>query len=123
MPSDKDSLRDRMRGALTAAMKDRHVLAVSVLRTSLGAIDNAESVEVSRPSGVGDGSIAGAVSGLGAGEAVRRNLSEDQIRAIVMAEVSDRKSAATHYQEMSQYEDAARLRAEITILRALLDDA
>jgi uncharacterized protein YqeY len=122
MPSDKDSLRDRMRGALTAAMKDRNVLAVSVLRTSLGAIDNAESVGVPRLSGVGEGPIAGAVTGLGAGEATRRNLSEDQIRAIVLAEVSDRKSAATHYQELSQHEDAARLRAEITILRALLDD-
>ena len=123
MPPDKVSLRDRMRQALTAAMKDRNALAISVLRTSLGAIDNAESVDVSRPSGVGDGPIAGAVTGLGAAEVTRRNLSEDQIRAIVMAEVSDRRSAATHYEELSQREDAARLRAEITILRALLDDS
>jgi hypothetical protein len=68
-------------------------MAIAALRTTLGAIDNAEAVDVpERPLPMGE-PIAGAVVGHGAGEAPRRELSEGQIRALVQGEVADRESA------------------------------
>ncbi|TML43448.1 MAG: hypothetical protein E6G27_01660 [Actinobacteria bacterium] len=67
-PPDVEPLRVRLRQALTTARKARDAVAVSVLRSTLAAIDNAEAVDghdaVRIPTSRG-GAIAGAVSGLG----------------------------------------------------------
>jgi len=39
------TVRDRLRAALPAAMKARDSVAISALRSALGAIDNAETVD------------------------------------------------------------------------------
>src|SRR2546421_1109786 len=74
--SNVQPLRPRLREALRAAMKARDLTAVAALRMTLGAIDNAEAVDVSDAPSPKGGVIAGAVTGLGAGEATRRSLSE-----------------------------------------------
>jgi len=83
----------RMRADLTTAMKARDTDTVRVLRVALAAIANAEAQPV-----VGDGpasltvsgGIAGAASGLGAAEAERRTLTEDDVRSIIRAERDER---------------------------------
>ncbi len=79
-------LQDRLRAALTAAMKARDETATAALRSALSAIGNAEAVDgaVGQP---GDSPIAGAVSGLGAGDVPRQLLTEHDVAAVVLAEV------------------------------------
>ena len=120
--SDASPLRARLRRALTVAMKSRDTTTVSVLRTSLGAIDNAESVDDPGQSRSGDGPIAGAVTGHGAGDVARRKLSESEIATILSGELAERESAAAHYQELGRHEDAARLRREAAVLVDVLRD-
>jgi len=118
-PPNVEPLRLRLRQALTAAMKARDAVALSALRSTLGAIDNAEAVDaidatqIPRSKG---GVIAGAVSGVGAGEVPRRQLSESGIAGIVQAEVADRESAAADYERTGRHDRASRLRAEAAVL-------
>jgi uncharacterized protein len=101
-------------------MKGRDSTAIAALRTTLGAIDDAEAVDTpERPMTTG-GSIGGSVVGLGAGEAPRRELSEGQIRDIVQGEVADRESAAADFERLGRHEAAAPQRTESTVLIALL---
>src|ERR1017187_4768183 len=119
-PSEAGQLRQRLRQALVVAMEGRESMAIAALRTTLGAIDNAEAVDTSdRPTPQG-GPIAGAVVGHGAGEAPRRELSEGQIRTIVQGEVADRGSAAADYERPGRHDEATRLRTESAALVVLL---
>jgi len=105
----------RLRQALPAALKARDQVAVAALRSAVSAIDNAQAVEAP-PSPRSGGVIAGAVTGLGAGDAPRRELSEDDIAAIVGAELAERRRAAADYERAGQVDAAARLRAEADVL-------
>lgn len=82
-----------MRADLTAAMKARDTETVSALRVVLAAVANAEAtpVEEQGPTSLTvSGRIAGAADGLGAAEAARRALTEDDVRAIIRAEREER---------------------------------
>jgi uncharacterized protein YqeY len=119
-PPDTGSvLHQRLRGALPPALKARDQVAVAALRSALAAIDNAQAVEAPPAPRLG-GVVAGAVPGLGAGEAPRRELSEDDIVAIVRAEVADRLAAAADYERAGRVDAAVRLRAEADVLGVLL---
>jgi len=104
-------------------MQERDSLAVQALRAALGAIDNAEAIPTP-PSNTAtaptDGRIAGARHGAGAGEAPRKDLSEEDVSAIVRAEVDDLRSNAEEYDGLGQAEWAARLRAQAELLEAQL---
>lgn len=45
-PNNADPIRDRLRSDLTRAMRNREQARVTVIRTVLAAIDNAEAVEI-----------------------------------------------------------------------------
>jgi uncharacterized protein YqeY len=143
-------MRTTMRRDLTAALKARDRVAVSALRSALAAIDNAEAVPVPDPrtsdgervpepasggepragsaaagepragSAVGGEHVAGAAVGVGAGEAARRELTPDDLHAIVAAEVAERVDAATGYARSGREDAADRLRAEADVLRRYL---
>lgn len=83
-------------------------MAVDALRSALGAIDNAHAVE-------GPAAYRPRI-GLGAGEAARRELSIEAVRAIVRAEIADRAHAAEEYERLGRPEKARRLRAEAAVL-------
>jgi hypothetical protein len=122
-PSDAASpLHSRLRAALPPAMKARDQAAVSALRSAMAAIDNAQAVEA-LPAPRSGGAIAGAATGLGAGDAPRQELSEGAIAAVVRAEVADRRAAAADYERAGQVGAAARLTAEADVLAAHLADA
>jgi uncharacterized protein YqeY len=113
-------LEQRLRRALPPAMKARDTAAVSALRTALAAIANAGAVAAPAPPATG-GTIAGAHIGLGAGEAARRELSDDQVAAIVRAEIDERLTAAAEYTDHGQADQAARVTAEAAVLAAHLE--
>ncbi|WP_405491676.1 hypothetical protein [Nocardia sp. NBC_00511] len=113
-PTATPPLRDRLRAALPLAMKARDREAVSALRSTLGAIDNAEAVDASD---VHAGAIETSAVGLGTAERARRHLTESDIEAIVRAEIDDRLTAAKEYDTLTGGSDrAATLRAEAAAL-------
>jgi hypothetical protein len=117
--ADEEALRARLRRALTEAMKQRDRTAVTALRTALSAIDNSEAVaRPEPPSDVGSGPIAGAVHGVGRSEAVRRNLTEGEIRDVVVDQIDERDHAADEYERMGQLDRANLLRDEAAVLRS-----
>ena len=101
-------------------MKDRDAVAIRVLRSTLGAIDNAEAVSIPPHVPRSDGPIAGAMKGLGAGEAVRRKLTEQDLREIVENEVTECLKAASDYEKLGQKSVAADLREQAALLTAYL---
>ena len=121
-PDAASPLHTRLRRALPPALKARDQAAVAALRSALAAIDNAQAVEAP-PAPLSGGVVAGAVTGLGAGDVPRRRLSASDIAAIVRAEVADRRVAATDYERAGQVDAAARLTAEADVLAAYLADA
>ena len=119
-------IRTRLRRALTNALKARDASTVSALRSALSAIGNAEAVDPgpARPAGTGSAHFAGAVAGLGAGEAARRRLTEADIAAIVRAEAAEREAAAREYERGGHAEEAARLRrGTLGLLAAVTGDS
>jgi uncharacterized protein len=114
-------LRDRLRAALPPAIKSRDRDAVAALRSALAAIENAEAVAPPPPARLREGVIPGATAGLGSGEAGRAELSDDEIAAIVRAEVDERRVAAGDYAHAGKHERAARLTAEADVLAGHLD--
>lgn len=117
------SLRLRMRQALPEAMRARDKAAVSALRSTLAALDNAEAVPV-------DGTVAAAHGpaieqtprGAGATEAARRELTEHEVADIVRAEADERLQAADRLPVPAHADRAARLREEASVLLRLLDE-
>ena len=119
------NVRAQLQEGLTAAMKTRDRVAIGALRSALAAIANAEAIEVPPAPTSVEGPIAGAVSGVGAAEAPRRELSDEDVAAVVAAEIAERGSAADEYDRLGQVAEAERLRAEARVLAAFLsvDDA
>jgi uncharacterized protein YqeY len=121
-PVSSESLRDRLRRALTAAMKARDTSRVAALRSALAAIDNAEAVDPApAQSGAEHPQIAGSVGGVGAAEVARRSLTQAQMESILRAEIADRHAAARTYEHARQPDLADRLRAEADVLTSFLD--
>jgi uncharacterized protein YqeY len=112
-----------LRRALTVAIKERDAVATSALRSALAAIENASAVGAEHAPPRATGPIAGAVSGLGAGEVERRSLSAEDVRALVESEVDQRVAAAAEYEGLGRPDRAERLRAEAAVLAAHLPPA
>jgi uncharacterized protein YqeY len=116
------TVRDLLQRALGEALKARDMVAVSALRSALGALDNASAVTAVPPPVTGATSpyVAGAAAGLGAAETGRRGLSHQEETAIVRAEVAERLAAARDYDRTGHTERAGRLRREADVLAAAL---
>ncbi|MFC6012811.1 hypothetical protein [Nocardia lasii] len=110
-------LRERLRAALKAAMKARDRGAVSALRSTLGAIDNAEAVDIGA---VKAGALEDSPVGLGAAEVRRRDLTEADVEDIVRREIEERRTAAAEYVRAGAVERGDQLIAEADALTALL---
>ncbi|MDW4907645.1 hypothetical protein RB628_20405 [Streptomyces sp. ADMS] len=102
-------------------MRARDKAAVSALRSTLGALDNAEAapVGVAELRGV---ALEQSPVGAGATEAARRELSEPCVVNVVRAEVAERLEAAAQLTAPAHADRAARLRAEAAVLLRFLDD-
>ncbi|MFD6389428.1 GatB/YqeY domain-containing protein [Nocardia sp. NPDC060259] len=111
------ALRERLRAALKPAMRARDRSAISALRSALGAIDNAESIDAAD---VKAGALEDSAVGLGAAEAHRRDLTEADIADIVRREISERRDAAAEYGRLGATDRRDSLTAEADTLAALL---
>lgn len=122
--TDQATVRTRLRNALPVAMKARDMTAVAALRATLAAIDNAEAVDAAQAPtvSIGNAEIANSMVGLGAGDVVRRVLTEKQIAGIVRTEIADRRTAAADYERAGLHDRAERLRSEAEVLAAHLPD-
>jgi uncharacterized protein YqeY len=122
MDGTSPGVRDRLRHALTAAMRERDSVAVAALRSALGAIDNAEAVDAAQRGApaASHPRLAGTVAGLGAGEVPRRELTEPELETVVRAEVAERAAAAADYDRAGRADRAERLRGEAAALAAQL---
>ncbi|MGW7821769.1 hypothetical protein ACWGLF_27410 [Streptomyces puniciscabiei] len=101
-------------------MRARDKVAVSALRSTLAAVDNAEAVPVGA-AGLRGSAIEQVPLGVGATEAARRELSEQHIADIVRAEADERLALAEQFTAPAQADRAAQLRAEAAVLLRLLD--
>jgi uncharacterized protein YqeY len=114
------SLRLRMRQALPEAMRARDKAAVSALRTTLAALDNAEAVPVGA-AGIRGLALEQSPVGAGATEAARRELSERSVFDVVRAEAAERLEIAAQLTAPAHADRAAQLRAEAAVLLRFLD--
>jgi uncharacterized protein len=115
------TVRDLLQRALGKALKARDNVAVSALRSALGAIDNASAVPPApAKSGATSPHFAGAAAGVGAAETGRRVLSDQEASAIVRAEVAELQAAAHDYDRAGDTERAGRLRRQADILASAL---
>lgn len=100
-----------MQADLTAAIRRRDRDVISVLRTTLTAIGNAEAV---------DASGSEPQVGIGANEADRRELTEEEIAALVLGERDRLHELSAEMSQIGQSEEAARLHAQAAILNLYL---
>jgi len=108
-----------LRAAMREALRTREAHAVSVIRETLAAIDNAEAADLSAAPPVQPGVIAGGVAGLGAGEVPRRTLSAEEVAAIVEREIQERRDAAATYSSLGRHDEAGKLMLQIDVLASL----
>ncbi|MBL1083702.1 hypothetical protein JK359_17295 [Streptomyces actinomycinicus] len=101
-------------------MRARDRVAVSALRATLAALDNAEAVPVGDAGARGQ-ALEQAPVGAGATEAARRELNEGNVVDIVRAEATERLEAAAQLTAPAHAERVARLRAEAAVLLRFLD--
>ncbi|MDT5006053.1 MAG: uncharacterized protein QOJ24_3229 [Mycobacterium sp.] len=111
-----------LRASLLAARKKRDPTRVTALRSVLSAIDNAETPDTVVVTGRTNGAVAGAVAGVGSTEVARRDLSDEQIRALVRSEIDERLSAADQFIAGGHFARAEAMHAEVAILSDLLGD-
>ncbi|CAN7495870.1 hypothetical protein LJR027_003220 [Terrabacter sp. LjRoot27] len=117
------ALRVVLRSRLTAAMRERDRAAVSVLRSAVAAIENAEAVPPDVGSAVTTSAdVAGAAVGLGVTEAERRRLDDATERSIVVAEVRSLAEAEVAYAAAGQPDRARDAAAGAALLSAVLDE-
>ncbi|MFE0045588.1 GatB/YqeY domain-containing protein [Streptomyces albireticuli] len=101
-------------------MRARDKAAVSALRSTLAALDNAEAVPVGEAALRGT-ALEHAPAGVGVTEAARRELSEREVVDVVRAEVAERLAAAEELTTLAHADRAAGLRAEADVLLRFLD--
>lgn len=108
-----------LRAALRDAQRARDPHSVAVLRETIAAIDNAEAADIKLAPTGQSGAIAGAVSGLGAGEILRRELSPQEVAALIERELGERREAAATYVSLGRGDEADALRRQADVLEAL----
>jgi uncharacterized protein YqeY len=103
-----------MQADLKTAMAARDRTAMAVLRTTLGALSNAEAVSAtgSRPA-----------VGTFANEVDRKELDDADVRAIVERERAELQASAEEYDAVEQHDEAAGLRAQVAVLDRYLAPA
>ncbi|GAA1522047.1 hypothetical protein [Nocardioides humi] len=112
----------RLRADLSAALRSRDLPRTKVLRTVLSVIANAEAVPLAEDPGAGpagEGPIAGAAVGLGAAEAARRELTDAEVRDLVVGERDELLAAAAQVGDHAP-DRADELRAAAALLASYL---
>lgn len=112
-----------LRARLTAAMRAKESLQVLVLRQLLSIVDQAGAVPLTAAPPPDAGPIAQAVSGLGAGDVSRAEVSPEALLALLQREQSERLTSAETYETLGRGDEASRLRTEADLVARLLEEA
>jgi uncharacterized protein YqeY len=102
-------LEERMRRDLTAAMKERDRARITVLRTALAAIANAEAPVVD--------TRAWPPPVAGSTEVERLELTDADRQRVISAQIVDREDTVAQYERNGRTAEADVVRSEIAILR------
>jgi len=93
-------------------MAERDTEAVAVLRVAIAAIENAEAQPLD---------LLGAPVGASrSSEVTRRDVPEEEVRALVEAEVDDLERARRQFEGLGEEQRASRLRHQAEVLRSVL---
>ena len=109
-----------LRQDLAAALKARDRARAGVLRTLLSAVANAEAQPADSSMQADEGPIAGAVTGLGAAEVDRRQLTAADVRAVIAGEHAERLRAAADLDAHGATDAAEALRVEARLVASYL---
>jgi hypothetical protein len=109
-------MKHRLRADLTLAMKSGRKSEVALVRELIAAIDNAQAA----PARVERASLIQHDFRSGSAEVVRRFLSADQIRELLLADIEKRQQAAAEYDRVGNATAAEALRAEAQWVRRYL---
>lgn len=107
-----EAMKVRLRADLKAAMGAKDVVRVSVLRSLIATLDNAQAV----PVGDGHEHYRELAFGDRSAEVPRLALSDGDVRALFAAETDSRRAAAQQMRALGQADRAARLLAEAEIV-------
>lgn len=110
MTTEEERVRARISQELREAMKARDAARVAALRSFAAAIDNATAVPVPSRAGANDRA-----------EVPRKVLSREDVRAVLMCEIAERRDAAFMLTSHACFEEAAAVEAEIEILEQYVD--
>lgn len=116
------SLRESLDAELAAALRGRDRAVASAVRSALSALANAEAVPVEAEPDTRGGAehFAGSVAGLGAGEAGRTLLTEEQQRAIVAGEAAELNGHAERLVRLCRRDEADGARRGAQVLNRVL---
>lgn len=104
-------LRQVLQAELIMAMKNQDRSTMTVLRSVLSAIANAEAVPA--PEGPVEAM-------LGSAEVSRKELTPQQIKMIVIDEVDSRRDSVGYFETAGRHEEAENLKSEAAILERYL---
>jgi hypothetical protein len=109
---DPQALQRRLKADLSGALKAGDAQAVTVIRTLMGAIANAEAVKLdpSQPKEV-----------QGWAEAPRRRLTGEDLSHIMRREAADLRAAAVEYEQHGAPQEAARLQQSAGLVDRYLE--
>lgn len=107
------ALKERLRGDLKAAMRERKPAEVAAIRTLIAAIDNAEAVPT-------EGLEERLRLREDVGEVARRELDPEALDAVLAREIESRLAAAGDYERHGRGDDAVRLREEVKLIERYL---
>lgn len=116
-------IRDALQAELAEAMRRRDPAVVSVLRTALSELANAQAQPPTdmQTSTTGSVHVAGAAAGPGAAEAQRVHRSEDQQRAIVAEELAGLTGHVERLTSLCRREEADAARRAAQALARILN--
>jgi len=110
MRTEEERLRARIAQELPVAMKARNAARVAALRSLAAALDNATAVPI--PSRILPNENV---------EVPRRVLSLEEVRAVLMREIAERRHAAVTLTTHARLKEAAAVEAEIEVLEQYID--
>jgi uncharacterized protein YqeY len=108
------AFKEKLRADLKQAMRARNAGEVAALRSMIGALDNAEAVPIAG----GRDRMVQRAFGDPEGEVPRRELDEEEIAALLDAEIAARQRAIEEYVQGGRSEEAARLTEEARLIAA-----
>ena len=117
-----EHLKRELRDGLTVAMKDRRLDAVTVLRSALAAIENAEAISMDSLGEPEKGRNPLGES-FGATEFPRRTLDAAELAEILRSELDSRLRAAEHYDIHGRGAEAERMKREAAALAGYVEIA